>query len=316
MNCKNCGKKLKKGDAFCSSCGSKVEPEEQEIKNEQQEENKDIKQENIDNITETKEEVKTENVQQDSKDTNQEVKVEQIKMPTGLLVASIIATVLSLISINIIATVLGIIAIVYLTTYKEAKTQELMERNIKNAKTFNIIAWVVYGIGMLIRIFITILIIIPIVIYGVSDRHNDDDWFEDTPYENVDYDDNDNDVEDTYSYLTEIEYDYAMELYNKDSKSIIVLVQTYCGYCNMYKPIINEIARENNIDIYLLDVYKMDDTVYNKLLNSIDYFKENDNWGTPTTLIVGNGSTIDYLEGYTDYQTTIDFYKKNSLLNK
>lgn len=308
MNCSSCGKKIAKSSKFCPNCGVKIED-----KKVIEQPSEEVEEQISEAYSNTQENIKEENT------INNVQNVEIVKNPTGAFVASIIVTVLSLLSLNFIALTFGIIAIVYLCIYKEEVSNELKQRKISNGKVFNIISWVVYGIGMIVRLVCVVCIIIPIIYLTESYDLNDErelDYSENYYYEEEIYYDEEDEYYNSYSYdyITEINYDQFMTLYNGNTESVVVLVQTYCGYCNMYKPILDAIAYNKNIDIYYLDILNLTDTEYNYLLNNIDFFQENAYWGTPTTLIVKNSSTIDYLEGYVDENTTLDFYRKNSII--
>lgn len=112
-----------------------------------------------------------------------------------------------------------------------------------------------------------------------------------------------------YPYLNFLNYaDYTTMLNNK-TKNILVIGQTTCGYCIQYKPILNEIAKENNIVINYIDIDVLTQKEYESFIESLDYFKKNENWGTPLTLIVENKRVVDYSEGIKNKSNTVNYYK-------
>lgn len=155
MNCKSCGKKISKTSKYCSSCGAKVEE-----------------------INETEENNKSSEIS-NNKENEQKL---NIPSTTGLLTSAIIATVLSFLSFNFFALIFGIISIVYLCTYKNEHADEMKLKQIKNAKIFSIITWVIFGVGVIIRVIITFLVLIPILIVGSNYDYDDYRW-EDNYYE-------------------------------------------------------------------------------------------------------------------------------------
>lgn len=309
MNCSSCGKKIAKTSKFCPNCGMKIE-EVSDAKSEEVKEEKDnIVEEKIDDVK-GKEESSV-NVVENTVDnsSNNNTNTVNIKNSNGAFVASIVVTILSLLTLNFTALTFSIIAIVYLSICKNETNIDLKQRKIHNGKVLNIISWVIFGIGVIIRIICLVLILLPIIFFneyndGPSER---DDYWED-------YYDEDNTYDDEYANLIEVDFDRFMVLYRRSTPSVVVLVQTTCGYCNMYKPIIDEIAYDENINIYYLDITKLTNSEYNQLINNVDFFEENTSWGTPTTLIVKDSSTIDYLAGYTNSDTTLRFYRKNSII--
>lgn len=308
MNCSSCGKKISKNSKFCPNCGIKIEVTS----------NEEVKEEKENIIEETKDDTKNqeENVQPVENNTNS---TKPTGNASGAFAASIVVTILSLITLNFTALTIGIIAIVYLSTYKSEVNNDLKQRKIYNGKILNIVSWVLFGVGAIIRIICLVIALIPILfISEYAKEHKNESYEDEKNYEEnyEEYYDEDDSYYDSYGYdnLTEIDYERFMTLYSGSTPSIVVLVQTNCGYCNMYKPIIDEIAYDEDINIYYLDITKLTNSEYNQLINSIDFFKTHSDWGTPTTLIVKNSSTIDYLEGYSSEDTTLKFYRENSII--
>lgn len=301
MNCSSCGKKISKNSKFCPNCGMKIEVTS----------NEEVKEEKENIIEEKKDDTKNqeENVQPVENTTTDNTK--PIGNASGAFAASIVVTILSFITLNFTALTFGIIAIVYLSIYKSEVNNDLKQRKIHNGKVLNIVSWVLFGVGVIIRIICFIVMLIPILFISEykDDVHEHREYYED-------YYDEDDSYYDSYGYdnLIEIGYERFMTLYRGSTPSIVVLVQTNCGYCNMYKPIIDEIAYDEDINIYYFDILKLTNSEYNQLINSIDFFKTHSDWGTPTTLIVKNSSTIDYLEGYSSEDATLKFYRKNSII--
>jgi thiol-disulfide isomerase/thioredoxin len=95
------------------------------------------------------------------------------------------------------------------------------------------------------------------------------------------------DEDSAYKNINFIKYDDFKHLYDNSDSTILVLGQTGCGYCTQYKPIIDEIAKEENLDINYLDISNLSETEWSNLMKDLDsYFKDNEEWGTPLTLIV------------------------------
>jgi thiol-disulfide isomerase/thioredoxin len=115
-----------------------------------------------------------------------------------------------------------------------------------------------------------------------------------------------------YTSLTFIDYAKFEDLFNSNETSIIVVGKAGCGYCSMYKPVINGIAKDNGIKInyidYLAITYDERTTLFSSLNVDLEEF------GTPTTFIVKGKEVIDSLVGYTEEDETIKFYKENGIL--
>lgn len=114
---------------------------------------------------------------------------------------------------------------------------------------------------------------------------------------------------DEIAYKTVETYKEFNELYK--SKNIIMHVfgRNTCYYCNIFKPVYNEVASDNNLDIYYYDSDSFDSKEYNKILNSgINIPAEcttnkeevplSSGFGTPLTLFTKNGKVVGCISGY------------------
>ena len=96
------------------------------------------------------------------------------------------------------------------------------------------------------------------------------------------------------------------------SKNVIMTVfgRNSCYWCNKFKPVYNEVAQEQNVEIYYIDSDSFDKDEYNKILNSglnipakCTESKEKDlplssGFGTPLTIFTKKGKEIDCIGGY------------------
>lgn len=120
-----------------------------------------------------------------------------------------------------------------------------------------------------------------------------------------------------YTNINFVDFNKYKEIYESGNKSILVLGQTGCGYCNQYKPVINEIAKEKNVTISYLDVRKINQDEWNTLMSDLnDYFKTlpDGKWGTPLTLIIKDKKVVDALPGANEKDDALKFFKDNELI--
>ncbi len=117
-----------------------------------------------------------------------------------------------------------------------------------------------------------------------------------------------------YPYLTELSYEEWKALYDKGERFVFTVVQTYCGFCKQFKPVLNKIAEEHDVPIYYVDVLTLSDSDFDAFTSTITYFKENERWGTPLTLIYENQKEIDNLDGYVGEEQATDFLQKNKMI--
>ena len=112
--------------------------------------------------------------------------------------------------------------------------------------------------------------------------------------------------------FTEITYSEYEEKMNTEAPFLVVVVRDGCGYCEMYEPILEEVAGEYKIPIYYINMTNLNNDEYTALGTSNSYFKKNQGkWGTPTTLFMYGNSVIDSIPGYVDKDEFVKFVKEN-----
>ncbi len=113
-----------------------------------------------------------------------------------------------------------------------------------------------------------------------------------------------------------VEYDDFMSKLESGEKAIFVLGQTTCGYCTMYKPVINEVASKYDVEFNYININTLEQEQYSNLKDSIDYLKENDDWGTPLTLVIEDNKVVDKINGYTEKDEVVEFLTKNGFIEE
>lgn len=110
--------------------------------------------------------------------------------------------------------------------------------------------------------------------------------------------------------LTEITYDQLVTKINNKDSFVLCISRTTCSHCNDYKPKLNEVAKENGITIYYIDVDKYDEEEFSNLI-SFD-------GSTPTTIFVKNGeeeTTSNRINGDVTKSKIIEKLKSNGFIN-
>lgn len=110
-----------------------------------------------------------------------------------------------------------------------------------------------------------------------------------------------------------INYSGYKKLLKSDETNILVIGQTSCTYCIKAKPILNRVSYDKNVKINYLNITELSDEDKEKFTDSLDYFNENE-WGTPLTLIIKNGKVIDSASGLLDYDGYVSLFEKNGLI--
>ena len=149
-------------------------------------------------------------------------------------------------------------------------------------------------IGMMfILIVIFVAVIFLIMNYNKKDYNNSTSGTEESTNEIIE---NGNEIK------TKNEFDKIKE---SNNSSIVVIISDDCKYCEIFKPILEDVIQEYNINIYYLNI---DSNFY----KSIDL--DTTVYGTPTTIVYKNGKAIDNIMGYKEKNDLINILKKNGVI--
>ena len=110
--------------------------------------------------------------------------------------------------------------------------------------------------------------------------------------------------------FTEITYEQYKEKVASKDPFLVIIVKDGCGYCEMYEPIVEEVANENSLPIYFINLTNLSADDKEELATTNKYLKRN-NWGTPTTLFMYGEDIVDSISGYVEKDTFVDFVKEN-----
>lgn len=125
----------------------------------------------------------------------------------------------------------------------------------------------------------------------------------------------------TYGNITYETYDDINKYISDNKKTMLVIGQTGCHYCEMYTPILDSLSLEYKFNFMYIDIKKLTDGDRTMLMNSNIAIpskctggEENktlkDGFSTPLTLILENGKTYDCIRGYKE-----KYVVKNSLID-
>ena len=107
-----------------------------------------------------------------------------------------------------------------------------------------------------------------------------------------------------------ISYTEYEDLMNSNKPFLMVIIQDGCGYCEMYEPVVEEVANELGIPVNYLNLTNLSSEERNKLSKSNSYLKKNQ-WGTPTTLFMVGDKVIDSIGQYVEKDDFVSFVKEN-----
>ncbi len=100
----------------------------------------------------------------------------------------------------------------------------------------------------------------------------------------------------------------------KDEYTVTVLAQTFCGACKAYRPYMQEVYNENDINLYWFDVDK-DSSLTEEQITTVTSTYELENFGgTPYTFITKNGEVVAHYDSSADKATILNFLKTNNVI--
>lgn len=116
-----------------------------------------------------------------------------------------------------------------------------------------------------------------------------------------------------------------ISLINSKKYTVLVVGKNDCSWCTRYQPVINNIAKDYNVDIHYMDKDKYSESDYNKYKNLNLEIKAEctlDGVSTttktfgeyPLTLITKNGKSVDCLMGYESEDSVIELLRKYNII--
>lgn len=115
--------------------------------------------------------------------------------------------------------------------------------------------------------------------------------------------------------FNQITYDEYESMMNNDEAFIVVIERAGCSYCQMYMPIMKEVADEKKIAVTYIDTDTLTEEEFNMLSTSNSYLKKT-NWGTPTTLFMLGDRVVDSIGGYVEKETILEFIEDRVVMGE
>ena len=115
--------------------------------------------------------------------------------------------------------------------------------------------------------------------------------------------------------LNEITYDKYKEMVSNGDAFVVVIERTGCSYCQMYMPIMEEVAKEKKIAVTYINTDNLKEDEFNELSTTNKYLKKNQ-WGTPTTLFMLGDRIVDSIGGYVEKESIEAFFKDRVVLGE
>lgn len=123
-------------------------------------------------------------------------------------------------------------------------------------------------------------------------------------------------LKDEFANLSILSYSEYEKLLEEGNRSIVVIGQTGCTYCEKAKPILNEIADEYDVTINYLNITDLSEDESKDLFNSLEYLKKLENIGTPLTLLIKDKKVVGHLDGAQSKSSFVKFFKENKIIGE
>lgn len=115
--------------------------------------------------------------------------------------------------------------------------------------------------------------------------------------------------------LKEITYSDYKKMVDNNDAFIVVIERTGCSYCQMYMPLVEEVAKEKKVAITYINTDNLSQEEFNELSTTNKYLRKNQ-WGTPTTLFMVGDRIVDSIAGYVEKDSIEAFIKDRVVMGE
>ena len=108
--------------------------------------------------------------------------------------------------------------------------------------------------------------------------------------------------------------DFLKDFYEAfDSKDIKVIffARTSCGYCQLQKPILKNVAKDYDLDYFNIDTDELSETEVSEVMSALGI-----GGSTPNTVVVKEGKVLATSNGYLDGKAYVKYLVKNGVLKE
>lgn len=111
--------------------------------------------------------------------------------------------------------------------------------------------------------------------------------------------------------LHQLTYAEFQEKVDNDEEFVFILERASCSYCVTYLPIAKDFAKDNNVPMYYVDTDTFSEKDWDGFMKSIKFFDDEEDWGTPTTMVLAGRETVTYISGVANEKQLDDLYKEH-----
>ncbi len=95
---------------------------------------------------------------------------------------------------------------------------------------------------------------------------------------------------------------------NGSENKLVMIGRDNCSWCQLFHPTLDSMKDTYNFDYIYVNTNELTSGVMNKMLKDINV--DPNEFGTPLTVVVKDGTVVDSLNGYVDEVQLLDFLKK------
>lgn len=109
---------------------------------------------------------------------------------------------------------------------------------------------------------------------------------------------------------------YLNEFYsafNGSEERLVMIGRDNCSWCQLFKPNLDLMHDKYNLDYIYVNTNELTSSVFKKLLKTINV--DENEFGTPYTIVVKDGNIADVLNGYVDEIELLSFLKKHNFVD-
>ena len=110
--------------------------------------------------------------------------------------------------------------------------------------------------------------------------------------------------------LHQLTYAEYQEKIDNGDEFVVIVERATCSHCVTYMPIAKEFAEDEEVPMYYVDTDTFSEEDWNSFIKSNTYFKKNEQWGTPTTIVLAGNEAVSYIEGTTNSDRLEELYEE------
>jgi len=192
---------------------------------------------------------------------------------------------------------------------KEVEKKEIIEnpeRNVMDDKTRHII------VAIVAAVLVIGIVLVAILGNGNEPKKNSDS--NSNKESNITSNISSNTTSNTEKKERNKSTDFLKKFYEAfDSKEVKVIffARTSCGYCQLQKPILKNVAKDYDLDYFNIDTDELSETEVTEVMSALGI-----GGSTPNTVVVKEGKVLATSNGYLDGKAYVKYLVKNGVLKE